>query len=60
MDYNGGPLMPSNTDYMLMWSPGGLGAYPAGYVSGLKQWFTDLAHDSGGVQNTRLGLSTVR
>jgi PKD domain len=52
MDYNGGPVMPSNTDYMVMWSPGGLGAYPAGYVSGLEQWFTDLAHDSGGVQNT--------
>jgi PKD domain len=52
MDYNGGPLMPSNTDYMLMWSPGGLSAYPAGYVSGLKKWFKDLAHDSGGVQNT--------
>jgi PKD repeat protein len=52
MDYNGGPLMPSNTDYMVLWSPSGLGAYPAGYVSGLKQWFRDLAHDSGGTQNT--------
>src|SRR4051812_42858237 len=26
MDYNGGPVMPSNTNYMLMWSPQGLGA----------------------------------
>jgi hypothetical protein len=52
MDYNGGPVMPSNTDYMLLWSPGGTGAYPAGYLAGLEQWFTDLAHDSGGVQNT--------
>ena len=26
MDYNGGPLMPSNTDYMVLWSPGGLSA----------------------------------
>jgi plastocyanin len=52
MDYNGGPLMPSNTDYMVLWSPGGLGAYPAGYISGLKRWFRDLAHDSGGTQNT--------
>src|SRR5215472_5553767 len=51
MDYNGGPVMPSNTDYMVMWSPGGLSAYPAGYVSGLKTFFTDLAHDSGGHQN---------
>src|SRR5690348_12452451 len=51
MDYNGGPVMPSNTDYMVLWSPGGLSAYPAGFVSGLKTFFTDLAHDSGGHQN---------
>jgi PKD repeat protein len=51
MDYNGGPVMPSNTDYMVLWSPAGLGAYPAGYVSGLETFFTDLAHDSGGHQN---------
>jgi plastocyanin len=51
MDYNGGPVMPSNTDYMLMWSPSGLSAYPDGYVSGLSQYFKDLAHDSGGNQN---------
>jgi hypothetical protein len=51
MDYNGGPLMPSNTDYMVLWSPTGLSAYPAGYVSGLQTYFTDLAHDSGGHQN---------
>src|SRR5258708_30637095 len=51
MDYNGGPLMPSNTDYMVLWSPTGLSAYPAGYVSGLQTFFTDLAHDSGGPRN---------
>jgi hypothetical protein len=28
MDYNGGPVMPSNTDYMLMWSPTGLESLP--------------------------------
>src|ERR1700693_5467271 len=54
MDYNGGPLMPSNTDYMVLWSPRGLGAYPNGYVSGLQRWFRDLAHDSGGTQNMDL------
>ena len=37
MDYNGGPVMPSNTDYMLMWSPQGLGAYPDGFVFGIAQ-----------------------
>jgi PKD repeat protein len=51
MDYNGGPVMPSNTDYMVLWSPTGLSAYPAGYVSGLQTFFRDLAHDSGGHQN---------
>lgn len=51
LDYNGGPVMPSNTDYMVMWSPKGLSAYPPGYVSGLKTFFMDLAHDSGGHQN---------
>jgi len=52
MDYNGGPVMPSNTDYMLLWSPTGLSAYPAGYLAGLETFFKDLAHDSGGHQNT--------
>jgi PKD repeat protein len=56
MDYNGGPVMPSNTDYMVFWSPGGLSAYGSGsppeYVSGLEQYFTDLSHDSGGHENT--------
>jgi hypothetical protein len=51
MDYNGGPIMPSNTDYMLMWSPGGLGAYPQGFTYGIARYFTDLQHDSGGNQN---------
>jgi hypothetical protein len=51
MDYNGGPIMPSNTDYMLMWSPSGLGAYPQGFTFGIARYFTDLQHDSGGNQN---------
>jgi PKD repeat protein len=51
MDYNGGPVMPSNTDYMVLWSPGGRSAYPPGFVSGLETFFRDLAHDSGGHQN---------
>jgi hypothetical protein len=51
MDYNGGPLMPSNTDYMVLWAPPGTTPYPAGYVFGLERYFKDLAHDSGGHQN---------
>ena len=55
LDYNGGPVMPSNTDYIVFWSPRGLGAYgpgaPPQYTTGLQQYFSDLAHDSGGRQN---------
>jgi PKD domain-containing protein len=51
MDYNGGPVMPSNTDYMLMWSPQGLSAYPSGFVFGIARYFRDLQHDSGNTQN---------
>jgi len=51
MDYNGGPIMPSNTDYMFMWSPQGLGAYPQGFTYGIARYFKDLQHDNGGNQN---------
>jgi hypothetical protein len=51
MDYNGGPVMPSNTDYMVLWSPNGRSAYPHEFVRGVAQYFRDLAHDSGGNQS---------
>jgi hypothetical protein len=55
MDYNGGPVMPRNIDYTVFWSPTGLSAYgPTStpeYVTGIEQFFRDLAHDSGGNQN---------
>jgi hypothetical protein len=51
MDYNGGPVMPSNTNYMLLWSPQGLSAYPDGFVFGIAQYFHDIAHDSGSDQS---------
>jgi hypothetical protein len=50
--YHGGPVMTSNTNYPLYWAPAGEGAYPAGYISGIDRWFTDLAQDSGGRLNT--------
>jgi len=46
LDYNGGPVMPSNTNYTIYWSPSGLSAFPAGYANGVDQYFVDLAHDS--------------
>lgn len=51
LDYNGGPVMPANTNYTIYWSPSGAGAYPAGYREGVNRYLEDLAHDSGGHQN---------
>jgi len=52
MDYNGGPIMPTNTDYMVVWSPKGLGVFPSEYIPGLARYWTDLAHDNGMNTNT--------
>jgi hypothetical protein len=56
MDYNGGPIMPSNTVYLVFWSPKNYGAYPGAgsppqYVTGIQQFFKDLQHDNGGSSN---------
>jgi hypothetical protein len=56
LDYNGGPVMPSNTDIMLFWSPNGYTAYgspgnPPEYVTGIEQYWKDLQANSGGHQN---------
>jgi IPT/TIG domain len=51
LEYHGGPVMSSNTNYALYWNPTGAPAYPAGYEPGLNTFFADLAHDSGGSQN---------
>jgi PKD repeat protein len=51
LDYNGGPVMSSNTNYAVYWKPSGAPSYPAGYTAGVDQYFEDLAHDSGGHQN---------
>jgi PKD repeat protein len=51
LDYNGGPVMPSNTNYALYWDPKGGPKYPSDYQSGLNRFFEDLAHDSGGHEN---------
>lgn len=51
LDYSGGPVMPSNTNYAFYWSPAGAPEYPADYRLGLARYFEDLAHDSGGSEN---------
>src|SRR5437763_16989490 len=42
MDYNGGPVLPSNTNYMLMSSPQGLGDCPGGFESGMADSVSHL------------------
>jgi hypothetical protein len=51
LQYHGGAVMPSNTNYAFYWDPPGEPSYPAEYQSGLNIFFEDLAHDSGGNQN---------
>jgi PKD repeat protein len=51
LDYSGGPIMPSNTNYAVYWAPTGSPAYPAEYQSGVNKYFEDLAHDSGTSEN---------
>jgi PKD repeat protein len=52
LDYNGGPVMPSNSDYLIFWAPTGTQPYAAGYKTGLNTYFNDLAANNGGHQNT--------
>ena len=51
LDYNGGPVMASNTNYTVYWRPSGAPSYPSDYQAGVNQYLTDLAHDSGGHAN---------
>jgi PKD repeat protein len=51
LDYGGGPVMVSNTNYAVYWDPSGAPAYPSDYRSGVNTYFEDLAHDSGGHEN---------
>src|SRR6202035_2792617 len=51
LDYNGGPVMPSNTNYAFYWAPAGSPPYPADYQPGVNRYLEDLAHDSGGTEN---------
>lgn len=56
LDYSGGPVMHSNTNYVVEWNPSNYSGTPfqtnpsdasGDYIAGVTQFFTDLAHDSG-------------
>ncbi|HWX97862.1 MAG TPA: PKD domain-containing protein [Solirubrobacteraceae bacterium] len=53
LDYSGGPVMTSNTNYTIYWRPkvSPPAEYPVGFKTGVNKYFSDLEHDSGGSQN---------
>lgn len=56
LDYSGGPVMPSNTNYAVEWQPSNYTSphtpFQPNYVSGVNQFFTDLAAASGQSTNS--------
>ena len=60
LDYNGGPVMPANTNYAFYWDPPGAPAYPSDYQPGIDRYFEDLAAESGGLEQHRLGVRSVQ
>jgi hypothetical protein len=51
LTYHGGPVMHTNTTYAIFWVPPGYSYGDSHYTSVIKQWLTDVAHDSGGTRN---------
>jgi hypothetical protein len=60
VDYSGGPVMPSNANYTIVWEPSNYTGSPfqtssdpaQDYVAGVNQFFSDLAQDSGSPTNS--------
>jgi len=52
LEYHGGPVMATNSNYALYWIPPTAPGLPSGYQNGIDRYFEDLAHASGGIQNT--------
>ena len=61
LDYSGGPVMPSNTNYEVEWLPSnygshtpfqGNGGYSFTYLGGVQKFFQDMAADSGHATNS--------
>jgi hypothetical protein len=51
LDFGGGPIMTSNTNYTFFWRPASATAYPPEYQAGVDTYFKDLEHDSTGHEN---------
>lgn len=57
LESHGGPVMPSNTNYTIYWAPPKSAKYASKYTAGVNKYFKDIAHDSGGNQNTESVLT---
>ncbi len=53
----GGPVMTSNTNYAIYWSPPGAAKFAKKFTGGVNKYFKDIAHDSGGNQNVESVLT---
>ena len=50
LEYNGGPVMHSQTSYAIFWAPSGY-AFPSGYASAIEEFLENVATDSGKPSN---------
>ena len=57
LESHGGPVMASNTNYVIYWAPPKSAKYAPKYTSGVDKYFKDIAHDSGGNQNVESVLT---
>ncbi|MBV9592488.1 MAG: hypothetical protein JO147_01630, partial [Actinobacteria bacterium] len=54
LDYSGGPVMPSNTNYTVVWNPSNYTgtAFQTGYAAGVNTFLGDVAADTGKATNS--------
>jgi hypothetical protein len=51
LQYHGGPVLHSETPYLILWEPGGSHVFTANSKAVLEQYMTDAATDSGATNN---------
>ena len=51
IEYHGGEVASSLSTYTIFWDPSGADSYPAGYETGVNQFFGDIEHDTNPVEN---------
>ena len=57
LEWHGGLVMTSNTNYTIYWAPPKSPKYAPKYIAGVNKYFKDVAHDSGGTQNVESVLT---